>query len=423
MGESGGSRGGGGEGGSGGKGASDNWVLATIDAWILAGRCKEEIVLKVMKSFSLEDMKAAALHLRKGEWCVPQISVPQEARAGADFSRELAETVFDGLTSIQNQAPLKVVFWVASQDLLKVPGVGPFPDQLEEPEVAARLGAVDKQLQCVLDKLENTQRLESTVAGLVKTVDSLKQQMKEQEQAAAARSQQQVAAGPSLQQSWASVAGRGRLMSRTGVLQAGVRGRSASTKRARTDSGSESESGSRTEQEVKRGLAARAAHPHAKGSVLSQDLAAFASSNGNGFTEVLRRKNRGGGRKMGSSTVHAEGGIKPPYAVFLSGTSPATTVEIVKEKLGLCADAARGEGQGDDAGKLTILNVVEVKLNIPEGETPRHRCWKVTVPPECAAHMAKAEAYPSAWSWRKWNNGPRKSLGDRQGDGALNVGA
>ena len=360
-----------------------------------------------------------ALTFLFGEWCEPQISVPQEARAGAKFSRELAETVYDGLVSVQNQAPLKVAFWVAAQDLLKVPGVGPFSDQLEEPEVAARLGAVDVQLQCILEKLEKTQRLESSVAGLVKTVDLLKEQLKEQEQAAVARSQQQEAGGQRRQQSYASVVGRSRLM-RTESLQAGARGRSASIKRARLESGSESESGTRIDHEVKRSLAARAAHPHPRGSVLSQDLAAIA--NGNEYTQVVRRKNRGG-RKMGASTVQAEGGIKPPYAVFLSGTSPATTGEIVKEKLELCADAAKGEGGEDDVGKLNILSVVEVKLKIPPGETPRHRCWKVTVPPENAAYMAKAEAYPSAWSWRKWNNGPRTGLGDRQGDEGLNVGA
>ena len=73
--------------------------------------------------------------------------------------------------------------------------------------------------------------------------------------------------------------------------------------------------------------------------------------------------------------------------------------------------------------RLEVLSVVEVKLKIPPGETPRHRCWKVTVPPEYSAHMAKAEAYPSAWSWRKWNNGPRNGFGDRQSEEVLNVGA
>ena len=99
--------------------------------------------------------------------------------------------------------------------------------------------------------------------------------------------------------------------------------------------------------EVRRGLALRAGHPQPKGSALSQDLAAAAAKSSDGFTEVVRRKKRGGERKMGASTVQAEGGKKPPYSVFLSGTSPATTVEVVKEKLVLCADAVRGEGGGE----------------------------------------------------------------------------
>ena len=104
------------------KNCSDNWLLATIYSWVSDGRPKEEIVEKIMKSFSLDDLRDAASELRKGEWCVPQISVTQEGAAGAEYSRKLAEKVFNGMVSIQNQALLKVQFWVSSQDLLKVPG-------------------------------------------------------------------------------------------------------------------------------------------------------------------------------------------------------------------------------------------------------------------------------------------------------------
>ena len=398
----------------------DNWVLATIDAWISSGRCKEDIVLKVMKSFSLEDLKAAALHLRNGHWCVPDIAVPYESSTGAGFSRTLAERVHDGLASLQNQAPLKVNFWVPAQDLLKVPGVGPFPDQLEEPEVAARLGDVDMQLKRVLDKLESTVRLESTVAGLVKTVDLLQQQLKEQQKA--------TAEGNLQKQSYAKAAGRGRLLTRTQELtrDESARGRSASTKRVRDGSDSEDEVGSqrmRLDPEVRKSLVVRAAHPQPKGSNLSQDLAAIAAESSQEFVEVVRRKKKKVERKMGSSTVQADGGIKPPYSVFLSGTSPATTVEVVKEKLSLCAEAMQGEGGGDEAAKLKVLSVVEIKLKIPPGESPRHRCWKVQVEPQFSDHMSKAEAYPAAWSWRRWNNGPRRGFEGKQGEEVVNVGA
>ena len=130
--------------GGGGSALSENWVLATIFSWISDGRPKEETVAKIMKSFKLDDLREAASDLRKGNWCLPQISVNQEGAAGPDYSRKLAEKVFNGLVYIQNQEPIKVHFYVASQDLLKVPGARQYyEDQLDEEAVSARLAGVD----------------------------------------------------------------------------------------------------------------------------------------------------------------------------------------------------------------------------------------------------------------------------------------
>ena len=68
---------------------------------------------------------------------------------------------------------------------------------------------------------------------------------------------------------------------------------------------------------------------------------------------------------------------------------------------------------------MVVLKVEEIPIRIPNGEARRSRCWKVTVPPEFGVHMAKGEAYPAAWCWRKWNRGPQGS----QGRGALDAGA
>ena len=121
------------------------------------------------------------------------------------------------------------------------------------------------------------------------------------------------------------------------------------------------------------------------------------------FTEVKRRRKQRVIQK-GSSTIEADGGVKAPFSVFLSVTSTNCTEETVKEKLILCASAL-GE-QVQEGVALEILKVVHIPLNIPQGEVPRSRCWKVTVPCQFADHMVKNEAYPAAWGWRKWNWGP-----------------
>ena len=158
----------------------DNWVLASIYSWIQGGRPKDDVVEKVMTSFDAKVLRAAAGELRNGGWTTPQVQVPQEGTP--DYSRRLAETVYNGLLSIQNAAPLKLHFWVSAVELYRVPGVGAFPDNLGQPAVSARLADVDLKLQLVLDKLVATEHLEQTVAGLAGTVTSLQDQLREQKQ-------------------------------------------------------------------------------------------------------------------------------------------------------------------------------------------------------------------------------------------------
>ena len=397
-------------------GQSDSWVLAAIDSWIRSGRPREDIVGKVMTSFGLVDLRAAAYCLYNGKWCQPNISVPNTTRQ--DYSRKLAETVYDGLLYIQNQN-LKVNFWVSSEDIAKLPGVGPFPDTLDEPEVSARLLSMDNQLLQMMEKLKSTEKLEGMVEALAKTVTELKEQLKESREG-------QGPAVQSTQQSWAEITGGQQRLGRLQTLQVGTgqrAGRSVSRKRSRDRDDDERQSDLRrrrlVQEELQQSREVRAQHPALPGSALSQGLRRIAlGQNGdeNGFQEVHRRKRV---TQKGCSTVEAEGGTKPPCSVFISGTSTNTTEETVKEKLMQCAQAIREAGEEKE---LQIVGVQHIKLNIPADETPRSKCWKVTVSPEWAAHMMKGEAYPAAWGWRKWNQGPRR-VQDQQGSQPLGGGA
>ena len=404
------------------RGAEDSWVLAAFDSWLMSGRPRDDIVGKVMTSFGLEDLRAAANRLYKGKWCQPQISVPNTTRP--DYSRKLAEAVYDGLLSIQNQDQLRVYFWVSSKDIAKLPGVGPFPDNLAEPEVSARLTSVDNQLMLIMEKLTATERLEGTVANLAKTVTELQEQLRE-----ARKSDHQVEQQPcqGSQQSWAAVVG-GQRHGRVHQLgQTGRRERSMSTKRRRDpdddESGVRSERRQRLVDEVLIGREQRDRHPDPPGSNLSQDLSRAArgpqTRNDDMFTTVRRRR---GALQKGCSSVEAEGGEKPPFSVFISGTSPATSVEIVKDKLRQCASAL-GPGEGEVETELNIVGVEHIKLKIPPGEAPRSKAWKVTVSPDWASHMMKGSAYPAAWGWRKWNQGPRREYDKEQGVNSGDGGA
>ena len=115
----------------------------------------------------------------------------------------------------------------------------------------------------------------------------------------------------------------------------------------------------------------------------------------------------------------ADGGEAAPVSVFISGTSPRCSEEEVKEKLVQCAAALPLEQGQEGRVNLVVLKVEEIPIRIPNGKARRSRCWKVTVSPEFGAHMAKGEAYPAAWGWRKWMRGPQGS----QGRGALDAGA
>ena len=118
--------------------------------------------------------------------------------------------------------------------------------------------------------------------------------------------------------------------------------------------------------------------------------------------------------QKGTSVVQAEGGVKPPYAIFLSGTRQDCTEDEVKEKLMLCAVSVGGD---QEAGvQLQGLKVDHIPLKIPNGEAPRSRCWKVTVPHQFAEHMSKSEAYPASWGWRRWNRGQRQGGRGFQGE-------
>ena len=111
----------------------------------------------------------------------------------------------------------------------------PFSDTLDEPEVSARLNSVDNQLMQMMEKLKATERLESTVAALARTVTELQEQLKE-----ARKGEVRGVAGEHppgsqhTQQSWANIAGGQQRIGRVQTLaRSGLRERSASSKRNR----------------------------------------------------------------------------------------------------------------------------------------------------------------------------------------------
>ena len=397
--------------------AIDDWVLASIEGWIRnCGRPQDDVVDKIMTSFDMEELRKAATRLRDGKWSA-QFRVPD--RGPADYSRQLATVVYRALLSIQDQDQPKVQFWVCAAELHKVPGAA-FVDDLDEAGVSARLNGVDGKLEAMMERLKGAERLEESVKDLNRVVTSLQDQLK-------SRIVEQVPAG----MSYADRTRVNRSLVRTS--QEAGRGRSQSLKRTRdqTDDVENQLAKQRRqnlENEVQLAQVRRQAHAQVQGSELSQDLRALKQF---GWQEP-RRKRQGGIRK-GSSAVQAEGGIAAPVSVFISRTSPNCTEDTVKEKLEQCATAMAATD--DESGsKLKVLKVEQIRIQIPDGEERRSRCWKVTVSPECAEHMSKDEAYPAAWGWRKWNRGPRSleqgsktlELRPSQGHGGsqvLNVGA
>ena len=423
----------------------DDWLLAAVDHWILRGRTKEDIVQRVITSFDPNDLRDSGRKLRRLDLLPNDVTVPSDGPLETqDYHRRLADVVVCALTELQKMSPLKVRFWVCGADLRKVPGLLDFPDILDEPAVSARLGTVDSKLQQVLDRLSRTEQLEETVSNLAQTVTALKEQLRlhqvgsEQLVARQVREQtEQVVGGLARRvegiqehlqkvgsaqgqshgtshqprQSYAGVTeGRSRLRE---VQDAALRERSRSSKRGREEALEEE-----TQRQKQQRLGGRQERELLAPSDQSQDTGRRGRGQDQEYTLVQRR--RSGGVKKGSSDVEAEGGERAPLSIFLSGTSPATTEDIVKEKLRLCAVQAKG-----DQTELIILKVEHIPLRkIPLGETPRSRCWKVTVAPDWAEHMLTCAAYPGAWGWRRWNRGPdlRREQG-QQGDGTRDGGA
>ena len=398
---------------------------------------------KVQTSFDLKVLRDAATRLRDGDWVVPNIEVPRESHE--NYGRVLAERVYCGLRNLQQNEP-KVEFVVSASELRNIPGVGLFLDHLDEPALSARMSSVDIKLQLIMDKLQATEQLEGTVAGLAKTVDELKDKLREQQgtvnlQVGAGHqpstglvAQQQQQSG-----SWASRAAGFSGMGRVQALQQGVRNRSVSSKRGRSSSGEDRGRSQRRKRYTGlKSVMERNSHLAPLGAQRSQELGRSRQGISGEerrddvgqerrreeyqtpYTLVSRRKRTGAVQK-GSGAVEAEGGVKAPISVFVSGTAPSTTEDIVREKLLLCAAKVKDDGEGEV--ELLIQKVEHIAIKIPTGETPRSRCWKVTVAPEFADHMLKSSAYPASWGWRRWNRGPAQRSHSQQGARVVDGGA
>ena len=333
----------------------EDWVLATVDSWVSAGRPKDDVVGKVMVSFSLKELREAARRLQKGNWVTPNISVLGENKP--DYSRKLAERMYDTIVALQNLEVAPVSFFVSASNLSKVPGAA-FVDNLDEPAVSARLGGVDAKLVEILERLEKTEHLAGTVIGLAMSVTQLQVQLKEQQQVASVQQPGHLSA------SFAETAGRnvpvrGRVQQ---LSSGGNRTRSPSTKRVADRTNTETRPGSKQlrlegeSPELLNAWTVRRNHPAATGSDLSQDLAWEKQ----GFQTVARRR-RGGGITKGASSVVAEAGKAAPFSVFISGTSPNCSEEQVKAKLMECASAAKAENEesGGEKEELQVLKVLD----------------------------------------------------------------
>jgi outer membrane murein-binding lipoprotein Lpp len=395
---------------------ADEPELAIIDGWIRSGRSKDLIVQQIQQKIDQRELREAASRIRAGGWT--EISVPQESRE--NYSRTLAENVFEALVTIQQQNPLKVQFWISAKDLGRIPGVNSCLDVLDETAVSGRLNVVDTNLQLILNKLEKTDQLETSVTSLAATVTSLQKELRDHQAAAAAgaaASRHQVFQGPT----WADRVSKSR-------LQGDLRDRSPSVKRGRGGSHGDDgrgEAGKKalrrssheSGQELEQARLARVRYQEAPGSDLSQGLAQAREESEGRFQVVQFRRSKKSVLNKGSSQVVAEGGEQAPCSVFLSGTSPTCTADQVREKLLLCAAALGGDQQQGVA--LEISSIDHIPIKIPQGETPRSKCWKVTVHPRFAEHMAQSQAYPAAWGWRRWSRGPsvRASAGESQQQG------
>ena len=370
------------------------WILASVESWVRSGRSRDDVVQRMMVSFDLTELRKAARRFQKGNWAVPNIGIVGEGTVG--YSRKLAESLFDGMSSVLNMEKAPVKFYISAADLHRVPGAE-FVDRLDEPAVSVRLGGLDDRLERIMEKLSRSEQLEGTVAALARTVTSLQEQLKQQQAEAAAKVPPQPA-------SWAAVANKGR--GRADALGLSGRQRSVSVKRRgmlnESDQNSSKQPRIGSQDEVLHAVATRAAHTASEGSALSQDLAQERN-----FQQVVRKR-KGSGVKKGSSQVQADGAEAAPFSVFISGTSPACKVETVKEKLVQCAAAVNAKKSESERKELEILKVDEILLKIPQGEERRSRCWKVTVQPEFAEHMMTSEAYPAAWGFRKWQRGPSR---------------
>ena len=384
--------------------AIDDWILASIEGWIRSsGRPQEDIVERIMTAFDMEELRKAATRLREGKWASQQFKVPD--RGPADYSRQLATVVYKALLSIQDQGQPKVQFWVCAAEMHKVPGAA-FVDNLDEVGVSARLGGVDGKLDAIMERLKDAESLKESVTDLARVVTGLQEQLKAQ-----SVELQQVQAG-------GSYADRTRVTRPLLRVAQSGRNRSGSVKRGRDQA--EEVEGNVAKQmkeagdvEVHQALEMRHAHPAVQGSALSQDLQALRHEE-NGWQKP--RKRRQGGIRKGSSAVQADGGISAPVLIFISGTNPNCTEEKVKEKLVECAAAIAKDPGQENVKELVVLKVEHIPIKIPQGEERRSRCWKVTLGPEFADHMARDEAYPAAWGWRKWNRGPRASQGTETTD-------
>ena len=174
------------------------------------------------------------------------------------------------------------------------------------------------------------------------------------------------------------------------------------------------------QQELEQARSIRDTHPDPLGSAMSRSLQSTGTTregSREGYEMVQRRRLKRSVLNKGSAAVEAEGGVQAPYSVFLSGTSPSCTSDQVREKLLLCAASVGGDQE--EGVQLEITSIEHIAIKIPHGEAPRSKCWKVTLPPRFAEHMAKSEAYPAAWRWMRWSRGPLQSRAGAGATGSL----
>lgn len=116
--------------------------------------------------------------------------------------------------------------------------------------------------------------------------------------------------------------------------------------------------------------------------------------------------------KFGSRIIDMEGAEAAPVSFFIGNTRSDTTKEKMQNVILNCANK-----MDEKPGEMKTKDVEIVSLTkVPEGQTPRTMCWKVSVPNMWRNMFRLDEFWPLGWSHRPWTrfHGPPRAAGGQK---------